>query len=225
REFSPLEAAMINNIYIATDPDGSGPIVGFTNPGFTAGQNRFVIVKGIVSTGGTSPCPSCPADSPGAFRVLVEQMDAASDFLLLPTQQGLLTPANFANGLGVIDASSRPFPIPDWAVLDEQEVNFVRNATNSYNAKIRAVAEAKGLALVDADVLFNQIIRDRRIDGVSISTDFISGGLFSLDGVHLTPKGYAVVANQFIKAINQKYGVSIPLIDINAKNIRGVLFP
>ena len=34
------------------------------------------------------------------------------------------------------------------------------------------------------------------------TTTFASGNLFSLDGVHPTPRGYAVVANEFIRVIN-----------------------
>lgn len=244
REFSASEATLLNFIYQGVsvdpdgpgplptipgwDPDGPGPIVGGTNPGFTAGNNRFVIVKGVApsNTIPASICPLCPTDPMGALRVIVEQMDAASDFILLPAQQGLLTPANFANGLGFVNPTTfQPQPFPDWAVLDESEVNLVRNSTNAFNAKIRSAAQAKGLAVVEADALFNEIIRTGRIDGVAVSTAFVSGGLFSLDGVHLTPKGYAIVANQFIKAINANYGVKVPLIDINARNIRGVLFP
>jgi len=244
REFTAAEADLVNKIYRGItvdpdgpgplppipgwDPDGPGPIVGGTNPQLAAGNNRFIIVKGVApsSTLPASICPDCSSDPPGSLRVIVEQMDAATDFLLLPTQQGLLTPANFANGLGFINPTTfQPQPFPDWAVLDEEEVNLVRNATNAYNAKIRSAAQAKGLAVVEADALFNEIIRTGRIDGVAVTTAFVSGGLFSLDGVHLTPKGYAIVANQFIKAINAKYEAKIPLIDINARNIRGVLFP
>jgi len=244
REFTAADAGLLNAIYQGLsvdpdgpgpmptipgwDPDGAGPIVGGTNPGFTAGNNRFVIVKEVApsNTLPTSICPLCPADPPGALRVIVEQMDAASDFILLPAQQGLLTPANFANGLGFVNPTTfQPLPFPDWAILDEAEVNLVRNSTNAFNAKIRAAAQAKGLAVVEADALFNEIIRTGRIDGVAVTTAFVSGGLFSLDGVHLTPRGNAIVANQFIKAINAKYGSSVPRIDINARNIRGVLFP
>jgi lysophospholipase L1-like esterase len=61
------------------------------------------------------------------------------------------------------------------------------------------------------------------VDGVSVNSNYISGGLFSLDGVHLTPRGYSIVANEFIKAINAKYGSSIPLV--NVSDYRGVKFP
>ncbi|MDB4927331.1 MAG: family lipolytic protein, partial [Mucilaginibacter sp.] len=53
--------------------------------------------------------------------------------------------------------------------------------------------------------------------------NYISGGIFSLDGVHLTPRGYSIVANQFITAINNQYNSTIPLANVSAYN--GVLFP
>jgi lysophospholipase L1-like esterase len=61
------------------------------------------------------------------------------------------------------------------------------------------------------------------VDGVSANSSYISGGIFSLDGVHLTPRGYAIVANEYIKAINKTYNASIPTVNIS--NYRGVKFP
>jgi hypothetical protein len=44
-----------------------------------------------------------------------------------------------------------------------------------------------------------------------------------LDGVHLTPRGNAMLANEFIKAINLKYGSTIPQLDVTKYG--GVVFP
>jgi hypothetical protein len=41
--------------------------------------------------------------------------------------------------------------------------------------------------------------------------------------VHLTPRGYALVANKIIKTINEKYKSTIPAVDVNKYS--GVLFP
>ena len=41
-----------------------------------------------------------------------------------------------------------------------------------------------------------------------------AGGLFSLDGVHATNTGYAVLANAFINALNREFAAGIPLISI-----------
>ena len=95
---------------------------------------------------------------------------------------------------------------------------------NSYNATIKSVATAKGLAVFDAYTFLNKLGGDgAEIDGVKMSSKFITGNAFSLDGVHLTPKGYAIVANEFIKAINAKYGSTIP--QANLSDYRSVVFP
>ena len=61
------------------------------------------------------------------------------------------------------------------------------------------------------------------IDAVNYSPAFISGNLFSLDGVHLTPRGYAIVANEIIRNINAAYGSRVPTVDITEYD--AVLFP
>ncbi|HVW14055.1 MAG TPA: SGNH/GDSL hydrolase family protein [Mucilaginibacter sp.] len=115
-------------------------------------------------------------------------------------------------------------PIDNQYVLDEKEVALTEDYVNSYNATIKAVAAAKGLAVFDAYTLLRNIKQNGLVvDGVSINSNYISGGLFSLDGIHLTPRGYAIVANEFIKAINAKYGSSIPAVNISDYN--GVKFP
>jgi hypothetical protein len=51
-----------------------------------------------------------------------------------------------------------------------------------------------------------------------MSSKFVSGGAYSLDGIHLNEKGNALLANEFIKSINQKYKSRIPLVNVNAYN-------
>ena len=52
-------------------------------------------------------------------------------------------------------------------------------------------------------------------DGVKYSVAFVTGGVFSLDGVHLTPRGYSLVANEIIRMINGQYKSTIPLVEAN----------
>jgi hypothetical protein len=115
-------------------------------------------------------------------------------------------------------------PIDNQYVLDENEVVLTQSYVQSYNATIKAIAAAKGLAVFDAYTFLNNVKQNGLVvDGVSVNSNYISGGLFSLDGVHLTPRGYAIVANEFIKAINGKYGSTIPLANVSDYN--GVKFP
>ena len=60
-------------------------------------------------------------------------------------------------------------------------------------------------------------------DGIELSVTFVSGGLFSTDGIHLCPRGNAVAANYFIQAINTKYGSTIP--QVNVGSYPGLVFP
>lgn len=115
-------------------------------------------------------------------------------------------------------------PIENQYILDPNEVALVRDHVSSYNQTINSVAASKGLAVFDAYTFLNNLKqKGLTIDGVNLTANYISGGIFSLDGVHLTPRGYAIEANEFIKAINSKYGSTIP--QVNISNYNGVVFP
>ncbi|OOQ58363.1 SGNH/GDSL hydrolase family protein [Mucilaginibacter pedocola] len=138
----------------------------------------------------------------------------ATDLILLTFDtQKIGQPVNTTAGMQPYGLS--PYaPIENQYVLDANEVILVKEHINAYNATIKAVAEAKGLALFDAYTFLNSLKAGLTIDGVNVNSDFITGGIFSLDGIHLTPRGYAVVANEFIKAINSKYGSGIPKVNV-----------
>ena len=132
--------------------------------------------------------------------------------LTLPTSE-------LASGLGTAR------PIPDRYVLTRAEIKEIRERTDAYNAAIRAKAESKGLAIFESGALLQTLAQASGIpfDGITVKSSFLSGGAFGLDGVHPTPRGYAIVANGMIQAINKKYGSSIPEVNINA--YAGVKFP
>ena len=115
-------------------------------------------------------------------------------------------------------------PIDNQYVLDANEIALTEDYVNFYNATIKSIAASKGLAVFDAYTFLQNIKQNGIVvQGVSLNSNYISGGIFSLDGVHLTPRGYAIVANEFIKAINAKYGSTISLVDVS--NYPGVKFP
>ncbi len=116
---------------------------------------------------------------------------------------------------------SKPNPLPNSVVLDSLEALNVKNVINDYNTTIASVATAKGFGLVDANALLNNAKKGLTVNGIKFTTQYVTGGLFSLDGVHPTSRGYAIIANEFIKVINQKWGANIPLV--NVANIPGSL--
>jgi hypothetical protein len=115
-------------------------------------------------------------------------------------------------------------PFPSTLVLDATEQTAVATATTAYNTSLLNAANAKGLAFFDANSYFRSIASSGiASNGVNNTADFIRGNLFSLDGVHPTPRGYALVANEIIKVINAKYGST--LARVNGNDYRGVLLP
>jgi len=117
------------------------------------------------------------------------------------------------------------FPLEDKHVLTVTEKNEVLAATVKFNSIIKAAADSKGLAFVDANAKMTELFSSSGIqwDGVKYTATFVTGGAFSLDGVHLTGRGYAIVANEFIKAINKTYKSTLPLV--NPNQYSGVMFP
>lgn len=138
-----------------------------------------------------------------------------NDFIMLTFNTSTL--GTTVNGLpyyGLTPAN----PLLSKEVLDANEAAKVQDYVNNYNTTIKAVAAAKGLAVFDSYTLLNGLKAGVTQNGVTLSTNFITGGFFSLDGVHFTPRGNAYVADEIIKVINSKYGSTMPALDISSYN-------
>ncbi|RYE28415.1 MAG: G-D-S-L family lipolytic protein [Sphingobacteriaceae bacterium] len=109
-------------------------------------------------------------------------------------------------------------PLSSAAVLDVNEIARVQDYVASYNTSIKAVAATYNLPVFDAYTLLNGLKNGVTQNGVNLNTNFISGGFFSLDGIHFTPRGNAYVTDEMIKVINAKYGSNMPALDISAYN-------
>jgi lysophospholipase L1-like esterase len=109
-------------------------------------------------------------------------------------------------------------PWPDALILDADEQATAATAVAAFNTTIAAVAASKNAALVDINTFFAGIKANGLVTtgAMKFTADYISGGLFSLDGVHPSDRGHGVVANEFIKAMNNKWNMSIPLVDLSA---------
>jgi lysophospholipase L1-like esterase len=109
-------------------------------------------------------------------------------------------------------------PWPDALVLDADEQTTAATAIAAFNSTIASVAASKNAAVVDINRFFTNIKLNKLVTtgGMVFTADYISGGLFSLDGVHPSSRGQGIVANEFIKVINTKFGSSIPYVDVSA---------
>ncbi|PKA16854.1 hypothetical protein [Leptospira haakeii] len=107
-------------------------------------------------------------------------------------------------------------------VLDKNEVATITNFLTSINNEVKAQAVAMGFALADLKVLFDDLKENGRLikspsgysPGYAKANWPLPGqpGIFGLDGVHPNMYGHSVFANELIKAINSKYGYSIPQV-------------
>ena len=103
------------------------------------------------------------------------------------------------NGVGI--------PLADkWVLTPEEQIN-IQNATNAYNATITSIASANDLALVNLQSILNQAATTGiPFDDYIVTADLVTGGMVSLDGIHLTSRGYAFMANKFLEAIDTQFG-------------------
>jgi lysophospholipase L1-like esterase len=167
------------------------------------------------------------AATPGTYRVLKQ-----GELTILPTMGAKL---------GQIDALMKNPPesplelagklialLPtENDVLDLNEKATIQDAVVGYNNFIKNIAQTHGdkIAVLDVIPVLQAINKPGGIMayGVNITAGFVSGGAFSLDGLHLTPRGNAYIANELIRTINEKFGTRIPQVVLTS--YAGVLMP
>lgn len=170
---------------------------------FKAGANAVVIVDSYL-TNRTS------------FGIPSYRHATAEDLVVLPASSfiGTLVGGNAAavNGVSV--------PLADSWVLSKEEIAEVKVATDAYNATIKSVADAKGLAFVELKGVTDQLAKGGIVyNGYTTTSTFVTGGMFSLDGVHPSPRGYAIIANLFTDAINAKFGSNFKNVNVGTYRI------
>lgn len=139
--------------------------------------------------------------------------DTSTDLILLSTSS--VIGATAAGAPSPLNKYGISYPLQDKHVLIPSEISEMEAAVIAYNTIIKSAAEAKGLAFVDAKSAMAQL----STTGVSfgnfqMTASYITGGAFSLDGVHPTPRGYAYIANLFINAINKKYEATLRTVNL-----------
>ncbi|MBZ9786766.1 G-D-S-L family lipolytic protein [Psychroflexus sp. CAK57W] len=184
---------------------------------FSEGPNRFII-----------DVPVTPSNPLGFRQMQPEEL------LLLTIDQGALAQGygsvalspEVMQVLGILQQGGTPTQeqaalvldavngIDDKDALDASELQAISTARTSYNATIQGLAQANGLAFVDANGLLQDVGQGVSFPGGTITSSFVTGGGFSLDGVHLTPRGYALVANETLRAINLTYGSDLPDVQL-----------
>lgn len=107
-------------------------------------------------------------------------------------------------------------------ILRATEAAAIRVRTAELNSIIAAVAAQVGAKVFDANAFFSEVVqKGHLVGGIKLTADFLTGGLFSYDGVHPQTLGYAVIANEMIKTINREFGANVPAVDLRAYLLGG----
>lgn len=165
---------------------------------FAAGTNAVVLIDSYLT-------------NLSAFNLPSYRQATKEDLVVLTARSFIGTTvggdASKINGVSV--------PLQDQWVLTKEEVKEVQIATDAYNKTIVAVAESKGLAMVDTATAMAQLSSSGyRFGNYHMTAAYVTGGAFSLDGVHPSPRGYAFIANLFVNAINAKFGATLRTVDL-----------
>lgn len=172
-------------------------------------------------TGALTPTLGAPtAAAFGAVFGKARQATAA-DLVVLPASSVIGTP-NASAPSTLININGVSYPMANKWVLTANEKAKVASATAAFNSTIVSIASANNLAVADMNAIMNQLVSGLQIETGQIYTaNYFSGVatenkvLFSLDGVHPNARGYAVIANEIIKVINEHYNANLPLHYVN----------
>ena len=180
---------------------------------FVEGINYPIIVDNEL-TNVSQVLQGPPGNLPEELANLLGQLRQATsdDLIVLPASSVLGSVPDPSNPLGVVGVS---IPLENQWVLTTTEQARVAAAGAAYNATIEGLAAANELGYGDmksalADVAANGAF----YNGGVLTSTYVTGGAFSLDGVHPSPRGYAFTANTIIDVINTTYNASIPKVDI-----------
>lgn len=169
---------------------------------FTAGPGNAVVILDEDLT-----------DLTGFNPALINMRQATAEDLLTFTSQTIIgTPADpndptSINGVAV--------PLADQWVLTPEEQELIANATASFNQTIETLAQQYNLGFFDANALL-KVLDETGIplpDGSLLTSTYATGGAFSLDGVHPSPRGYAIIGQAFLEVMEERFGSVLPPID------------
>ena len=152
------------------------------------------------------------------------------DLITLPASAAIAAGTGIpAGGYNYLNpaAGSNGQPLPEALILRAAEVAVAQTQVAQMNAAVDDEALRPYVAKVDIhDLLVNIARNGIQLGGNLYTSDFITGGLFSLDGVHPNDLGYALMANQLIDGVNARFGSRIPRLNpldhatTNASNLR-----
>lgn len=142
-----------------------------------------------------------------------------TDLVLLSAQGSLVTGRGFP--VGAVNylnpaAPGNGLPLLDSDVLSDNEQDAIRLAVFNMNAALDSItANRPWTAKVDLNALYDDFTTNGfKLGATEYTTDFVTGGLFSLDGLLPNDLTHAIICNQMIDAVNAQFGATIPRLNV-----------
>jgi lysophospholipase L1-like esterase len=151
--------------------------------------------------------PVLGAQTAGAFGAIFGKARQATsnDLIVLSASSAI---ASIAAGVPApVNVRGISYPMEDKWVLTPEEQLEIKEATDAYNITIKNITDSNpNVALVDLNSILDGDGILETSDNFTLTTSLVTGGAVSLDGIHLTARGYAYMANAFLKAIDATFG-------------------
>lgn len=152
----------------------------------------------------------------GAFHVQVAaDCNASQNLLFVPVR----IPTAVATGIGrrnaglspaVLSCADSGTGVRDY-VLTPTEAGIVNAALGQMSAHIRALADRHKLAYFELETLYGKPGLKPPFSAVQLMTSAQPyGSLISLDGIHPSGAGHAILASEAARALNARYNMRLP---------------
>ncbi len=155
---------------------------------FVQGQNAMIIIdENLTDLGAINP----------AFAAIPKYRQATKDDLFVLPLSSLIP-----QGYGT------QIPLEDKWCLTPEEQQEIKDMTDLYNVSVESIAQNnEKIALVNLNSILTELASmGINFDGFNLKSDLVTGGAISLDGIHLTARGYAYLANKFLEEIDKAFG-------------------
>jgi lysophospholipase L1-like esterase len=188
------------------------------------------VVRRAAATGAKLVIGNIPDVTRLPFLIPATEIPALTRWSLAELERAFgITPADYttrqsfdslAKALSQHDADT----LPRCVKLSASDVEKIRNDDGTYNDVIESRTWEYGAALVDIYSLSNNLFQDGFKIGRRLLTTSFLGGMFSTDGIHPSTTGHAIIANEFIRTINEHFGSCLPLINLHKTIVRDPLW-
>jgi len=182
----------------------------------------------VFNVPGVTSIPFCTTFSPVTISTLTGTPVALigpsgplspTDLVLLTAKDSLVTGRGFPVGAYNYLNPAAPgngLPLLNSQVLEDSEQGTINQAIFNMNAALDSiVANRPWTTKVDFNTMLSGIAANGfTVGATTYTTDFVTGGLFSLDGVHPNDLAHAIIANTLIDAVNAQWGATIPHLNV-----------